>query len=86
VQHLSLVLSPSVLGGLTPFYTEFYLKESSPVPSVLAEGEVYRHPQRHEEAVVWAVNDNHVFEVLTYHFGNEWYGARVMGMAHMRDL
>lgn len=82
MQHLSTVISPSIKDGLTPFLVQFYLKESAPLPSVFAEGLIYRHPQRHEEAVVWAVNDNHVFEVLTYHHGNEWYGARVMGMAH----
>lgn len=82
MQHLSLVISPSIRDGLTPFYVEFYLKESAPLPSTLAEGLIYRHPERHEEAVVWAVNDCHVFEVLTYHYGTEWYGGRVLGMAH----
>lgn len=82
MQHLSTVISPSIRDGLTPFYVTFYLKESSPLPSVFEEGMVYRHPEREEEAVVWAVNDSEVFGILQYHYGNEWYGARVMGMAH----
>lgn len=82
MQHLSLVLSPSIKDGLTPFYVTFYLKESAPLPSVFEEGFIYHHPERHEEAVVWAVSESDVLDVLTYHHGNEWYGARVMGMAH----
>lgn len=82
MQHLSTILSPSVRDGLTPFLVQFYLKESAPLPSMLAEGLIYRHPERHEEAVVWAKTDADVFDVLTYHYGNEWYGAKVLGMAH----
>ena len=82
MQHLSVVLSPSVRDGLIPFYVQFYLKESAPLPSVFEEGLIYRHPERHEEAVVWAVSESEVFDILQYHYGNEWYGGRIMGIAH----
>jgi hypothetical protein len=69
--HLATVLSPRA-HGLTPYRVTFQRPHSPPLRSMRDEGIVYRHPERHEEAIVWAQETAGIVAVLTYHYGHDW--------------
>lgn len=76
MQHLATVLSPRA-HGLTPYRVTFQRPQSPPLRSMLDEGLVYRHPERDEEAIVWAQEAAGIVAVLTYHYGQDWSDLHV---------
>ena len=63
---------------LTPYRMTFRRPESGALPSMLDAGVIYRHPERHEEAIVWAKDRAGIVAVLTYHYGHDWSDLHVV--------
>jgi hypothetical protein len=77
MKHLSIYTNPRE-HGLTPYHVAFRRAESRPLPSMLDEGVVYRHPERTENAVVWAQNAQAIPDVLTYHYRGSWSDLEIL--------
>lgn len=80
MQHLSMYVSQSIHDGLKPFHVQFSRPTSGALPSMLQEGVVYRHPERREDAIVWATSRDEVASVLTYHFERDWSDLKIVGI------
>ena len=74
---LSLTLFPHT-DHLTPSRVTFRRPESGAQPSMLAEGRMYRHPERHEEAIVWAKDTTGIVADLMYHYRRDWSDLRIV--------
>jgi hypothetical protein len=75
--HLSKSLSPRE-AGLTAHHITFTLEQSAPVPSMLDEGVIYRHPERQQEAIVYAEDEASIPDVLNYHYRRSWNGLQML--------
>ena len=58
--------------GKTRHRVTFSRPESAPVPCMIEEGVIYRHPARTHTADVWTSEGETVADVLNYHFGRSW--------------
>jgi hypothetical protein len=72
MRHLSEWINPRE-HGCTPYKITFLRHESGPVPSLLDEGLVYRHPATTETCIVWAQDQADIARVLTSHYGRTWH-------------
>jgi len=57
---------------LTPYHVTFRRPASGALPSMLEEGLLSRHPEWHEEAIVWAKDRAGIVAVHMYHYGHDW--------------
>jgi len=76
LKHLSISLYPRS-SGLRSYHVMFARQQSAPVSSMLDAGLVYRHPERHEEAIVFARDIDGISAVLDYHYGRNWSRLQV---------
>lgn len=80
MEFFSTILSPQA-EGLTCYWVRFQRLESAPVPSMLAEGQRYRHPAGEQTAMVWAADEAGIAAVLTWHYQDTWHSLVVLTMA-----
>ena len=88
LKHIFITENPFGNGNQS-FLVTFTLPESGPIPSMLNEGVMFRHPAETIKAVVWATSKENINEVLNYHYrgwGNLEVVKEVRGSKPQRKL
>lgn len=77
--HISKWINP-MSKGLLKFQVTFTRLKSDYLPSMLAEGFAYRHPERVVSALVFATCEDDVKNILTYHYGKQYKKLIIAGI------